>query len=98
MTVFGVFLLALGLAAGVSLTGYGVLRLLLGNQLDANLAVMWESVMNVPYRPPSASGILLGLAASLACCTIGLMLLRPERKSEMRRIVLSNEPPQPPAA
>jgi len=98
MTVFGVFLLALGLAAGVSLTGYGILRMVLGNQLDANLAVMWESVMNVPYRPLSASGVLLGLAASLACCTIGVMLLKPEKRSEIRRIVLTNEPPQPPAA
>jgi hypothetical protein len=98
MTVFGVFLLALGLAAGVSLTGYGVLRMLLGNYLDASLAVMWESVMSVPYRPLTARGILLGLTASLVCCTIGLLLLRPERKSEIRRIVLTNEPPQPPAA
>ena len=98
MTVFGVFLLALGLAAGVSLTGYGVLRMLVGNSLDSSLAVMWESVMSVPYRPLSTSGVLLGLAASLACCTIGVMLLKPEKKSKMRRIVLTTEPPQPPAA
>ena len=98
MTIFGVFLLALGLAAGVSLTGYGVLRLLLGGYVDASLAVMWESVMSVPYRPLSARGVLLGLAASLVCCTLGVMLLKPEKKSKMRRIVLTNEPPQPPAA
>jgi hypothetical protein len=97
MTVFGVFLLSLGLASSISLTGYGVLRMLLGSYLDASLGAIWESVMSVPYRPLGTSGVLLGLAASLASCTIGLMLLKGEKKSEIRRIVL-NGPQQPPAA
>jgi hypothetical protein len=98
MTVLGVFFLALGLAAGVSLSAYGILRLLLGNSLDASLEAMWYSVMHVPYRPLNGRDELLGLAASLVCCIIGLMLVKPERKPEIRRITVTNEPPPPPAA
>ena len=97
MIAFGIFLLALGLAAGLSLTGYTILRLVMGNTLDTSIGLMWEAVMHTPYQPMSGRVAAVGLMVSFALCAIGALLVRPERKSQIRRVVAASEPPKPPA-
>jgi hypothetical protein len=81
MIAFGVFLLAIGLAAALSLSGYGLMRLFMGAYLDGNLAVIWESLFpGTPYRPVTGQAVLIGLAASAMLSMIGALLARSERQ------------------
>ena len=87
MTAFGVFFLTLGLAGVLSFGGFAVLRLLIGNYVDGGMALLWEAFMQTPYRPISGRMIGVGFMAACVLCAIGQLLLRPERRGTIRRVI-----------